>query len=45
MAERSKAADCKSVSNTHVGSNPTFLNCIFVISPKDKKSSKKVQEL
>ena len=25
MAERSKAADCKSVRNTHVGSNPTFL--------------------
>lgn len=25
MAERSKAADCKSVGSTHVGSNPTFL--------------------
>lgn len=25
VAEWSKAADCKSVSNTHVGSNPTFL--------------------
>jgi hypothetical protein len=25
MAERSKAADCKSVRNTRVGSNPTFL--------------------
>ena len=26
MAERSKAADCKSVGKTHVGSNPTPLN-------------------
>jgi hypothetical protein len=25
MAERSKATDCNSVSNTHVGSNPTLL--------------------
>ena len=25
MAEWTKAADCKSVGNTHVGSNPTFL--------------------
>ena len=25
VAEWSKAADCKSVSNTHVGSNPTLL--------------------
>lgn len=29
MAERSKAADCKSVGNYHVGSNPTPLNIVF----------------
>jgi hypothetical protein len=28
MAEWSKAADCKSVSNSHVGSNPTLLNIV-----------------
>lgn len=45
MAERSKAADCKSVSNTHVGSNPTFLNSIFVISTKNKNYPKKISRL
>lgn len=33
MAEWSKAADCKSVGNTHVGSNPTLL-ILFKYSPK-----------
>ena len=28
MAEWSKATDCKSVSKTHVGSNPIFLNIV-----------------
>ena len=42
MAERSKAADCKSVSNTRVGSNPTFLNFILGIAPKNEKYLKKV---
>lgn len=33
MAERSKAAGCKPVSNTRVGSNPTFLNLFREIFP------------
>ena len=28
MAERSKAADCKSVGNTNVGSNPTLFTIV-----------------
>ena len=32
VAERSKAADCKSVGNTHVGSNPIFLNLEKIVT-------------
>lgn len=32
MAEWSKAAGCKPVSNTHVGSNPTLLSIWLLIN-------------
>lgn len=39
MAERSKAADCKSVSNTRVGSNPTLLS-IFTLDAQPQTINK-----
>ena len=35
MAEWSKAADCKFVSNSRVGSNPTLLNILYILPFND----------